>query len=451
MAGISWMSRTCVLAGALAIATNAFAVNRIEINDVEILLNSTGVEIAVLGDLDQDIYAFSVAGSFDRSEIRITDIRVGDDVGAVDFSDGQINNSSGEFSWGVVLGLNQANIERHVNAGQNVELLVLTIDVVATSFGSTDIDLRNGNTPGETNVFTDSNGDSVSPDPTLNDGRITFPDLSPSISSITNNIGASGRQFTVNGDNFDQADLTVEVCNNDAVVTVNSATRLTVTAPTCGSTGWQPLVVTTVQGQASEANGFNYTVADAAPILSDPIQNRGVAGRIMFCDGENLAQPGLRVSLGGIALEETTEWTLLPGVGRLRTLQITVPEGLDFEWNVLEVCTDFGCDDVQEGFFNTAPRGGLQVPGDCNQDSNIDLSDALCIFGHLFLGNPVDLPCDTAEAEILLVDWTGDGAKDLSDGVSCLAFLFRGGPPHPLTGLESCSVMADCPDSVGCP
>ena len=51
--------------------------------------------------------------------------------------------------------------------------------------------------------------------------------------------------------------------------------------------------------------------------------------------------------------------------------------------------------------------GGRQLPGDCNQDSRLDISDAVCLLGHLFLGSPPELPCgdggvtDAANLELM--------------------------------------------------
>ena len=81
-----------------------------------------------------------------------------------------------------------------------------------------------------------------------------------------------------------------------------------------------------------------------------------------------------------------------------------------------------------------------RIPGDCNEDRTINLSDAICIFGVLFLGEPSDFPCGDGtsndRANIILLDWQGDGQKiDLSDGISLLSFLFLGAPAHHLGKL----------------
>ncbi|MEM7232748.1 MAG: hypothetical protein AAF517_11260, partial [Planctomycetota bacterium] len=92
-------------------------------------------------------------------------------------------------------------------------------------------------------------------------------------------------------------------------------------------------------------------------------------------------------------------------------------------------------------------QGGT-LPGDCNMDRNIDLSDAVCLLGFLFLGNPSVLQCgepggnEPDASDIELLDADGNGSLDLTDPVKILNYLFFGGPPHSL-GL-------DCVEIDGC-
>ena len=81
--------------------------------------------------------------------------------------------------------------------------------------------------------------------------------------------------------------------------------------------------------------------------------------------------------------------------------------------------------------FTTQTETTRQVPGDCNADGEFDISDAVCLFGNLFLGSPARLPCGEGSAADLanigLLDWQGDLSVDISDGIAALAFLFGGG------------------------
>jgi hypothetical protein len=100
----------------------------------------------------------------------------------------------------------------------------------------------------------------------------------------------------------------------------------------------------------------------------------------------------------------------------------------------------------------TGPIGGNhQTAGDCNQDGAVDLSDALCLLGYIFLGSPEQLPCgdgtSDAPENLALLDWSGDGALDLSEPVGQLAWLFSGGSAHPaFVGNNTCIPIAGCPN-----
>ncbi len=79
--------------------------------------------------------------------------------------------------------------------------------------------------------------------------------------------------------------------------------------------------------------------------------------------------------------------------------------------------------------------GGGRVPGDCNGDGALDLSDAVCVFLHLFAGG-APLPCGDGTtgdpANVALLSANGDAVVDISDGIHMLQFLFNGGPAHAL-------------------
>jgi hypothetical protein len=93
--------------------------------------------------------------------------------------------------------------------------------------------------------------------------------------------------------------------------------------------------------------------------------------------------------------------------------------------------------------------GGLQSPGDCNQDGKLDISDATCTLGVLFLGVPESFPCGGGAtddpANEALLDWQPDLVIDLSDAVAALTYLFSGGPAHALALEEdACVRIAGC-------
>jgi hypothetical protein len=82
--------------------------------------------------------------------------------------------------------------------------------------------------------------------------------------------------------------------------------------------------------------------------------------------------------------------------------------------------------------------GGGQVPSDFNQDSQVDISDAIALFSYLFLGQE-------RPACPMGLDFNGDTNLDISDGIGTLGYLFQGGVQHALgTG---CLLIEECPDA----
>ena len=94
-----------------------------------------------------------------------------------------------------------------------------------------------------------------------------------------------------------------------------------------------------------------------------------------------------------------------------------------------------------------------QLAGDCNQDGTLDLSDAVCLFGFLFLGAPAGLPCASGDgahpSNIAVFSVNGDGTIDISDGVYVLQYLFTGGAA-PAQGT-ACFYVEACPTNAACP
>ena len=67
-----------------------------------------------------------------------------------------------------------------------------------------------------------------------------------------------------------------------------------------------------------------------------------------------------------------------------------------------------------------------RVPGDCNESGSLDISDAICIFGTLFLGSPSRYPC-------------GDGESSDPANVALLGTLVLCTLPFPLTFSLECN------------
>ncbi|MCX9078800.1 MAG: hypothetical protein OIN84_12590, partial [Candidatus Methanoperedens sp.] len=124
--------------------------------------------------------------------------------------------------------------------------------------------------------------------------------------------------------------------------------------------------------------------------------------------------------------------------------------GTQYCYTVKAVAGDLASAASNESCATPQAAGGMQRPMDYNQDALYDLSDAVSILNHLFLGGAAP-PCATNSTEdpanIALLDANGDGAIDISDPVHALGFLFLGGP-RPVMCVDD-----DCPcfRIVGCP
>lgn len=86
---------------------------------------------------------------------------------------------------------------------------------------------------------------------------------------------------------------------------------------------------------------------------------------------------------------------------------------------------------------------GQFLRGDANQDGDIDISDPITILNYLFRGGVV-ITCLSS------LDTNDDGGLDIAEAIFLLSYLFRGGvdapPPNVLTGCG----IDPTPDELGC-
>ena len=87
------------------------------------------------------------------------------------------------------------------------------------------------------------------------------------------------------------------------------------------------------------------------------------------------------------------------------------------------------------------PAPTLFRRGDSNDDGSSDLSDAIHILGHLFIGTGAPT-CMKAG------DWNDDGTMDISDAIGLLGYLFLGSEP-PKAPFGACGTDPT-PDSLDC-
>lgn len=254
-----------LLVGLLSVS-GAFAANKFYISNDSLPVQSDDNPIPVMADIDQETIGFSISITFDPSKVQIAQVDPGAAISGLfddqNFFDGQISNTAGTLSWGVALDISNP-ITQKISPGTAKELLVLSVDVIASSSSTTDLSLVN--VPGERprlNVMTTTSGDSVAvPTLTLQKGTLTLSDLAPKIQSILNNAGPAGKEFSIAGSNLNQPGLAVTLCGEPATITdvSGAATDLVkVLAPQCGSIGWAIVEVCTDFGCSSRTQGFNY-------------------------------------------------------------------------------------------------------------------------------------------------------------------------------------------------
>ena len=159
------------------------------------------------------------------------------------------------------------------------------------------------------------------------------------------------------------------------------------------------------------------------PQLSLDLQRMGdtVTGRLTDGDGVTWTEPDV-VVLDGLSAE------VYVGFGAHGSVSPAEP-------SVVTVCP-----------LSVESFGPEILPGDCNEDGALDISDGVCLLGHLFQGNPEQLPCGDGSvsdpANTTLLDSNGDGSLDLSDPVRLFRFLFGGALP-PTLGIE-CVTINTC-------
>ncbi len=121
--------------------------------------------------------------------------------------------------------------------------------------------------------------------------------------------------------------------------------------------------------------------------------------------------------------------------------------------DVCEIASGDHTDIDANGIPDDCEIVSCRVPGDCNGNDELDLSDSVCVFGVLFLGAPARFACGDGRggdpANLTLLDWQPDGVIDVSDGIGILGFLFLDAPPHALAipGRETtaCIPINGCP------
>ena len=89
------------------------------------------------------------------------------------------------------------------------------------------------------------------------------------------------------------------------------------------------------------------------------------------------------------------------------------------------------------------PPSGPFLRGDCNDDGNVDISDAVCTLNWLFLG-------DAEPGCVAATNTDGAGVVNITDPIYLLTHLFLGGPP-PVDPFPACGTSDLAADAaLGC-
>jgi hypothetical protein len=99
--------------------------------------------------------------------------------------------------------------------------------------------------------------------------------------------------------------------------------------------------------------------------------------------------------------------------------------------------------------FDLSRSTDALLPGDCNDDVRLDLSDGICLLEALFLRPPEEvLPCVTDSGNLVIVDVNGDLRINIADPIYLFGYLFLGSAPPTLgTGcveIEDCGHPSRC-------
>lgn len=210
-------------------------------------------------------------------------------------------------------------------------------------------------------------------------------------------------------------------------------------------------------GATADLEFDNFTISAACSEQPDRVTISGCPeAEVGVGDGVTLTAVGSGAD-GAVTYTWSVDGVVVGGVTGDTLDYVCRPEG---EHTVTVVCEDEVdcCPGVPaECTIVCVSVGPSKAPCDWNNDGGLDLSDAVGLLNHLFLGGPPHKcgPINSA-GTIALIDANGDGAVDLSDAVGKLNFLFLGGPaPRPIVaagGLGSCLLVPDCEDPVdSCP
>jgi hypothetical protein len=406
-------------------AGGARATDRISLGVNSANAGAKGVPITASITNDLAIHGYSLAVTYDPGNLSLAQVTLqGTAAEGAEFFSPRIDPAAGAATVGVILSYNNPYTARELAASPTTaqDVAVLDFDISATAPpGDYPITLADGiGSPPVSNVFTSK-------------GRTIRPSLGPG---------------------------TLTVINLNQVM-IESKPVLPGSSFTVSASGKHP---TTIQGY-SIAFTFSkvLTFVDVTYVGTD-VQRAVLPQTIEFFLPKldtGFSDTLNRVSVGAVVdyLPPFTGHEIPPSTDRWQSMarfSFSAPS----DPTLLGTCLDLnlhngGNDDVNNTFIidkESFPPSFVQGKvcfgtattfrrGFVNEDSRVDISDAINMLGYMFLGDPAP-PCLNA------ADVNDDERFDISDVISSLSYQFGGGPA-PLPPFDSCGVDPTSGD-LGC-
>jgi hypothetical protein len=185
---------------------------------------------------------------------------------------------------------------------------------------------------------------------------------------------------------------------------------------------------------ATDSITITSTASYPVPELLSASPSEALPGELVLVAGRNF-YPGLEIFFGGAPSPEV----LIEQGGSVGRARVEVAAGLEGEVSLTARNTGTA---ISSGLPFTVIGDGVRfLRGDFNMDGQVDISDAVALLQHLYLGNPGT--CLDAG------DVNNNEVLDITDAVRILAFLFQQGQapeePFPKAGVDS-----DGGEGLGC-
>ena len=147
------------------VAQNAVnAANKLLIEPQTLTVGDKNVAIPIKLDNDQNLYGFSLSLSTDITKLKIVGLDlVGSAAADAGWSFGQVLQSGGRVSWGVVLDVTEPfDVNKVIGPGQKIQIANLRVDVIAAAAGPATVSFQDfAGEPVARNLLVVSQGQTV--------------------------------------------------------------------------------------------------------------------------------------------------------------------------------------------------------------------------------------------------------------------------------------------------